>query len=232
VTLSDAKVMDFLGRNFVVGKKNIKGKTNYAGSSNTHLPTNAAMWVNNCSGHHNIQMFFLTADGRVLHCLPGYWGPKHFLEEAELAVELAKLFYAKDLSAAQRNEKYLNLHLGHAFEHAQELVGASHLQGFDRKYLEEKDGGDFKREKGFITSGLKTPDQVMHERLAEAPYVAFDSFDVKGFIDMGITHYKYDHGLPKKEMGCKCGKTCGCGENCSCAKKAAPKESKAADKPK
>ena len=199
MTLSSQEVIDLLGRNFVSAYTSIKGKTPYAGVSNTHMPENPAIEVSNCAGHHNVQMFFLTSDGRVLHCLPGYWNKRDFLEEAKLALDIGKLYYRSDLTAAKRNAEYLELHLRHALAHGQALREASYLQGFDKQSLEKRKESDFHRTEGFV-SGLKTPDQVVHERLAERPFLPFQSFDVASYIDMGIKQYKYDYGLPGKGM--------------------------------
>lgn len=207
VTLSNDQVMKELNKHFVPAWENIKGKQSYAGSSNSHMPSNAAMEVSNCAGHHNVQMVFMTADGRVLHCLPGYWTPRHFLHEVALAVEIGKLYYKPGISAAERNSEYLDLHLRHSLEHTQELRDASCHQGFDRQNLEKRQESDFHRKEGFVL-GLKTPDQVMHERLAERPFVPFEVFSVERFIDMGIKQYKYDYGLPgKKHPGARPGTT-------------------------
>jgi hypothetical protein len=197
VTLSHEPVIDLLNKHFACAYKNIKGKTAYAGSSNSHLPTNAAMEVSNCAGHHNVQMFFMTSDGRVLHCLPGYWSPRHFTHEALFALEVGKLYYQQGLSAADRNARYLDMHLRHALEHTKDLRDASHLTGFDKKDLEKRKESDFQRQEGFVT-GLKTPDQIIHERLAERPFLPFEAIDVASFIDMGLKRYQYDYGLPGK----------------------------------
>lgn len=196
MTLSHEEVQKRLNQSFVSGWTNIKGETAYAGNSNTHLPTYPAIEVSNCAGHHNVQMFFMTSEGRVLHCLPGYWNPRHFMEEMELAVSLGSLYYRRDLSAAERNQKYLDLHLNHALDHSEALRRASYHQGFDRMDLEKRQESDFHRKEGFIAVGLKTPDQVLHERLAERPYAPFESLDVKHVIDMGLKRYSYDYGLP------------------------------------
>lgn len=198
MTLSNQGVIDQLAKNFVCGWKNIRGKTPYAGSSNTHLPSYAAEEVSNCAGHHNVQMFFLTSDGRVLHCLPGFWNPKNFLQELELAVSLGQLYFKSGISAAERNKEYLDLHLRHALEHTQDLRDHSYHQGFDKMDLEKRKESDFQRKEGFIASGLKTPDQVMHERMAERPFVPFAAFEVSRYIDMGIKQYSYDYGIPGK----------------------------------
>ena len=197
MTLSQDAVVDFLTRNFVCGWTNIKGQTAYAGSSNTHLPTYPAMEVTNSSGHHNVQMFFLSPDARVLNCLPGYWNPRHLIHEAELALELNRLHASRRGSPAERNAEYLDLHLRHAYSHPQEVVRSSYLQGFDRHDIEKRSTSDFHRKEGFL-GGVKTADQVLHERLAERPFVAFESFDVKKFIDMGLRRYQYDYGIPGK----------------------------------
>lgn len=195
MTLSNEKVSAFLDKYFVRGWMNIEGKMSYAGKSNKHDPTYAAKSVNNCSGHHNVQMFFLTTDGRVVHSLPGFWSAKYFLEEAKLAVQLAKLYHS-NLSIDQRNEKYLDLHLQHAFSHSTHLRNSSKLQGFDYSNITKRKQSDFKREKGFVTGSLKTADQIVHERLAEQPFTPFRKFDVAKFIDMGIKRYKYNYGVP------------------------------------
>ena len=197
MTLSNDNVIDKLKKTFVCSWKNIKGQTPYAGTSNTHMPENPAMEVTNCAGHHNVQMFFLTSDGRVLHCLPGYWNPKHFVEELDVATELAKLYYRKDISVVERNNKFLDIHLRHAVEHSAEMREASAHQGFDRMNLEKRESSDFQRKEGFV-KGLKRPDQVIHERLAETPFAPLASVDVKKLIDMGQRQYSYDYGIPGK----------------------------------
>ena len=223
MTLSSADVRRVLNRQFVCGWQNITGKTPYAGKSNTHRPTNPARQVNNCSGHHNIQMFFMTSGGRVIHCLPGYWSTKHFLHEVEFVLKLARLYNAKSLSAAERNEKYLDLHLTHAYTHADDLQRSSELQGFDKLHV-KKNTKDFQRREGFVRSGLKTADQVIHERMAARPFVPLEKFDVASYINLGRKQYKYNYGLKKgskkgrgkKGHSCKCGTGCSC-KACSCA---------------
>ena len=115
VTLSDKQVMRYLRKNFVFGLRNIAGQTSYAGTSNAHLPSYEAVTVTNCSGHHNVQMFFMTKDGKVVNCLPGFWNPEAFLSEAKLAVSLNKLYNKKSMSISKRNELFLDAHLEKAF---------------------------------------------------------------------------------------------------------------------
>lgn len=199
MTLSDAAVIRQLNHTFVSGWTNIQGKTEFAGSSNEHQPTWAAKTVNSCSGHHNIQMFFLTKEGRVLHCLPGFWNAKDFLEQVQFAIRLAKVHYSTQLTNAERNEKFLDMHLQKAYGHDWTLTNGSRLQGFDVQHVQEKTD-DFVREAGFV-GGVKRADQVVHERMAERPFVPFAQFDTAEFINLGIKRYKYDFGVPGKDEG-------------------------------
>jgi hypothetical protein len=68
--------------------------------------------------------------------------------------------------------------------------------------LEKRESSDFHRKEGFV-KGLKRPDQVIHERLAERPFVPLASVDVKKLIDMGQRQYSYDYGLPGKGHECE-----------------------------
>ena len=197
MTLADDAVQRQLNHTFVPGWVNIKGKKGYSGNSNSHMPTWAAKTVNSCSGHHNVQMFFMTKEGKVHHCLPGYWEPKDFLEQVQFAVKLAKVYYTKRLTNAERNEKFLDMHLQKAYGHHYALSNGSQLQGFDVNHVKKKTT-DFERKKGFI-GGIKRADQVVHERMAERPFVSFEKFDTKQFINLGIKRYKYDFGVPGKD---------------------------------
>ncbi len=185
--------MNLLTANFVTAFKNIDGKERYAGRSNKHQPSMAAQKVWNCTAAKNIQMFILTEDGKILHCLPGFWDVKPFLEEVQFAMKLNKIYKSK-MSIADRNEKFLDAHLTHALQHDAETVGASKHQGFDAKHLQKTGNKDFQRKSGFKGSGLKRSDQVMHERMAQRPFVSFEQFNVAEYVEMGRRVYKYEYG--------------------------------------
>lgn len=196
MTLSGPGVIEALRKSFVCGWRNIKGKTPYGGSSNTHLPTYAAIRVNTCSGHHNVQMFFMTSDLRVVSCLPGFWQPEHFIEELRLALVLDRIHRTPTISAVRRNRLFLDHHLKHAFLHGVRLRRGSRLQPFDRWNLTGKAQRDFSRQKAFVSDlKLKRADQVVHERMAALPYISYWRFDVRRFVDMGQQDYRYDHGV-------------------------------------
>lgn len=188
--------MTLLNKNFVCTWKNIQGKTSYAGSSNIHLPQYAAQEVETCAGHHNVQMFFMTSDGKIVNCLPGYWSPKSFLEEANLALTLNKN-YVQIRSVAKRNDQFLDLHLNQALVYDQHTQERSRLTGFDQAFLENKKETDFKSKQGFLPGSFKSTIQVVHERMAERPYLDFEAFDVPSFIEMGTKQYSYHFGIPK-----------------------------------
>ncbi|WP_372368951.1 hypothetical protein [Candidatus Uabimicrobium sp. HlEnr_7] len=186
-------------KNFVCGLRNIANKTTYAGTSNKHLPSYEAVTVTNCSGHHNVQMFFMTKDARVVNCLPGFWNPDAFLSEVKLATSLNKLYHSSRVSISKRNELFLDAHLEKAFLSDKKLHKQSKLQGFDVKNIEKRSESDFKRDSVFVDTGLKSSDQVLHERMAERPFLPFEMFDTAQYIDMGRKKYKYNKGVPEHD---------------------------------
>ncbi len=197
MTLSNDKVINQINTAFVSGWQSIKGKRSYAGVSNTHMPTNAAKNINTCSGGRNIQMYFMTPDGRVVHCLPGYWNAQDFYTQAGFAVKLGNLAFNKSISNADRNEKFLDMHLLKAHGHNFGLVEGAKLQGFDVKYVKNNTQDFTRGSKGFV-QGVKLVDQVVHERMAARPCVPFEKFDAHEFTKLGIKRYKYNFGLSGK----------------------------------
>jgi hypothetical protein len=206
VTLADPKVSKLLEKNFICSWENIKGKRPYAGSSNTHFPSYAATEVNNGAGHHNVQMFFINADGKVVHCLPGFWLPEIFVEEAQLALKLDALYqkakkHPKTLSFSARNASFLDLHLNQMILYSEEMMKRSELVGFDAHDLKSRcKEGDFERKEGYAPNTMKSMVQVVHERMAERPYLPLEAFDVESFIDMGQKEYSYSFGIPEKPI--------------------------------
>jgi thioredoxin-related protein len=197
VTLADKRVSKALRQGFVCSWKNISGQTDYAGSSNKHQPDYAAKEVETCAGHHNVQMMFMTGDGKVVNCLPGYWNPDAFLVEIKLAQKLDK-YYRESDSIAKRNTVFLDSHLNTGINYNRAMQRESKLTGFDRHAIASRSDSDFKRQEGFLTNELKGTDQIVHERMAERPYIPFESFDVAKFIDMGLKRYSYQYGMPKE----------------------------------
>jgi hypothetical protein len=149
-----------------------------------------------------MQLFVLDPDGTVLHCLPGYWDSNDLVTELGFAEELAKVWKDRSLSLDQKRKIYSERHLAHIHEHSAEMVKRSRMQGFDEKFEEKrKDVSDCimredsvwpknrstKERKGDVV--FKKCDQIMHERLAKQPFVAYEKFDVVAFSDYGRPLY-------------------------------------------
>ncbi|MBZ0187094.1 MAG: hypothetical protein K8F91_12680, partial [Candidatus Obscuribacterales bacterium] len=106
------------------------------------------------------------------------------------------------LSRGQKETMFRNLHLAHHNEHSQQMVKRSRMQGFDQKFeakhrLHTSDtildsrsasqalvGGQ-----KIPQSAFKTTDQIMHDRMAARPFVAFNKFDTAAFVDYGRPKY-------------------------------------------
>jgi len=179
----------------VCGWTNIEHEP-YAGKSNRHHPGDACKTINNGAGARNVQTFFLTPDGRVLNCLPGFWSPVDWLAEATLAYDLAAVLGNRAISTAERNEKFLAAHLARITDARPGIEQESQLQPFDKPVETSKQGSDFARAPGLAVhhGDAKSVYQVFHERMAERPYLPFERFDIAKYVDMGGEHYSYHAG--------------------------------------
>lgn len=184
MTLSDKKVLQFLRDTFVCGWQNIKG-SEQAGQSNEHAKGSKPANVNNGSGFHNVQMFVLTSDGRVVHCLPGFWKPDLLLKELEFALTLVKVWEDASLSPRKKSEKFIDAHLTHLQEHSIKQAKESELPSFDQWHETQKGRTDSVRSTGEV----KKADQIVHERMADRPFVAFKDFDTAAYVDVGEKFY-------------------------------------------
>jgi hypothetical protein len=196
VSLSNEMVLNVLKQKFVVGFKNITGES-YAGKSGRHAPTAPAVETTNGAGPHNVQLFVLSADGTVLHCLPGYWHPQDLVTELRFALELDKLWRNPILATDAKQKQFAQAHREIIRNLPVGLIARSHLQSFDAKHEEQKKTSDFRFASGdFRPAGatgknknLKPTVQVVHERMAQRPFVAYEKFDVEHFSDYGKWRY-------------------------------------------
>ena len=184
MSLSEDNVLKFIKKNFVCGWRNIDGREKYAGKSHCHKTDNPAISASNGAGARNVQMIITTPSGQVLHCLPGYWRPDALLEELEFAGQLSEIL--RFSKADRRNDKFLLAHLNHVCKHSWKVQKDSHLQGFDERHERQKGGSMFEREE---CDGMKTVDQVVHEKMAEFPFIHVRDFDIGGFVDVGTKFY-------------------------------------------
>jgi hypothetical protein len=208
VTLSNDIVLNILKNQFVCGFRNIIGEP-YAGKSGKHDPDSPAVLTTNGAGPHNVQIFMLSSDGTVLHCLPGYWCSEDLVYEMQFAMAQNRIWQNASLSLDRKQKLFQQANLQSIRVHSPAMRQRSHLQSFDAKEERQKADSDFKYRPGdyhppvYVTgkhkmakqSDLKTVDQVVHERMARRPFVAYESFDVESFSDYGKMRYdKHEAG--------------------------------------
>lgn len=187
-----------LQNNYICGYRNIADK-GYAGASGKHQIGGNAVDTTNGAGPHNIQIFVLTADGTVLMCLPGYWHSEDLVNELRFADSLNKVWVDPNLSRAQKNQEFREMQLAHISEHSKQERNRSHMQGFDIQYeithrLNHTDVFYDPRlvdvaAKKAPPQDVKTTDVIMHERMAQRPFVPYDRFDVAAYADYGKPFY-------------------------------------------
>jgi hypothetical protein len=199
-------VISVLKTQFVCGFRDIRGEP-YAGRSGRHDPNVPAVVTTNGAGPHNVQLFVLSADGTVLHCLPGYWSPQDLLYELRFALTLKPLWENADLPLDRKRQLGSLATLADIPRHPLDMVARSHLQNFDAKEEENKPDSDFRFRPGDYPprirmakhGELKTTDQVVHERMARRPFVPYEDFDVAQFCDYG--KFRYDKQEEQREPG-------------------------------
>lgn len=102
MSLSQEPAFSVLKDNFVCGYTDITEKE-YSGVSGRHEKFGNAIATTNGAGPRNLQMFMLSSDGTVLHCLPGYWDPRDLVTETRFAWQLNEVW--KDKSKSKSTEK-------------------------------------------------------------------------------------------------------------------------------
>ncbi len=208
MSLSSEPAFSFLKSNFICGVRDITGET-YSGVSGFHDPNGNAVVTSNGAGPHNVQLFALSADGVVLTCLPGYWGPDDLVRELKLAQRLNRVWLDGSLSRGQKEELFRQMQLAHIRQHPPAMVARSHMQGFDAAYEAKYrlNDTDTIRDPSLIAdpnSGMQPPaafktiDELMHERMSRQPFVPFYSFNIASFVDYGRPRYdkEEDSHLP------------------------------------
>lgn len=196
MSLSHDAVLNVLKKTFVCGFKNITGES-YAGRSGHHDTDSPAVVTTNGAGPHNVQMFILSSDGTVLHCLPGYWAPQDLLREMQFALSLNRLWLDERITFPEKKKRFREANLRVFRTHPPDMIARSHLQSFDAKHEIAKPNSDFKFRPGDYhppymlgkQGHLKSTDQVMHERMARRPFLPYESFDVEKFSDYGKQRY-------------------------------------------
>jgi hypothetical protein len=195
---------------FVCGYKNIY-KEPYAGNSGVHPMNSSAVLTTNGAGPHNVQIFVLSEDGTVLHCMPGYWNPEDLASELALAQKLNSVWLDHSISKDQKATIFKKMQLEHLALHTEEEKSRSHLQGFDAHYIAQHaaelpdliekpellidykvaSAGTGKAAEGMHVpeAAFKTTDTIMHERMSKTGFVAYNNFNVAAFTNYGTTYY-------------------------------------------
>jgi len=200
VSLSSPSVISYLKSNYVCGTRDITGEP-YAGISGRHEINGNAVSTTNGAGPHNIQMFVLSPDGTVLHCLPGYWDSQDLISELQFAQELNSV-WVSSTSAENKKRLFSSMQLAHIKKHSPAMVARSHMQGFDQLYeartrlatsdtiLNRDLAAQALTMGGKLSAGaFKTTDVIMHERMAQRPFIPYSQFDVMAYSDYGKPKY-------------------------------------------
>jgi hypothetical protein len=196
VSLSDDSVLNVLKSQFVCGYRNITGES-YAGKSGKHETDGQAIVTTNGAGPHNVQLFFLSKEGVVLHALLGYWSPRDLLWEIRFAQGMQRLWQGSPMSAEDKRKGFQQANLLAIRQLPLDMVARSHLQAFDAKKELKEAASDFRYKPGDYhpplrtgkRDNLKSTVQVIHERMAQRPFVAYEDFDVADFSDYGKQRY-------------------------------------------
>jgi hypothetical protein len=192
-------VLPLLESDFVLGWKNIE-KEDYVGSSFGYSRKDTSVGTTNGAGPHNIQIFVLSPDLVVLHALPGFWHPEDLARELRLAQVLARLWQDDQKTRAQKNAMFARLQRGALRGHPPVTFARSEWQPFDvtsevmRAATAPRDTVLLAQDGTVAYSAdgrpkMKPINVLVHERMAERPFVPFDEFDVATFIDYGREFY-------------------------------------------
>jgi hypothetical protein len=202
VSLSSDPAFSLLKKYFVCGYKDITNEP-YAGLSGRHEVNGNAVDTTNGAGPHNLQLFFMTADGTILNVLPGYWHSQDLVPEMNLAAKLNQVWNDPKLSRTQKDQIFTQMQLAHIQQHPQGMVRRSRMQSFDMKYeaqhrlntsdtIANRQLAAYAVETNNWKAGMqafKTTDEIMHERLARHPFEQYSSFNVAAFADYGKPKY-------------------------------------------
>jgi hypothetical protein len=181
-----------LCEDFVLGWQNIDGKP-YAGQSFGYDSCTSALGTTNGAGPHNVQILALSADLTVLHALPGFWHPADLARELELALVVGRLWADGDRAPDEKVDMFRRLHEEAIARQSDLTTARSMMQDFDvaaeRRRLADEEARDtfLVAEDGRIEP--KPINILVHERMADRPFIPFEEFDLAGFVDYGRKFY-------------------------------------------
>lgn len=202
MSLVNDPVFSKLQSQFVCGTRDITNEP-YCGKSGQHAADGAAIKTTNGAGPHNLQLFVLAPDGTVMHCLPGYWSSEDLSHELELAQDLYQVWKNPQLSKPQKDQMFRQMQMAHLNEHSPLMVRRSRMQSFDQQFEAKHrpyQSDTIKnpqmaiqfagtKDPRYARDAFKTTDQIMHERMSQRPFVAYEQFDVAAYSDYGKQRY-------------------------------------------
>lgn len=197
MSLPQEPVLSRLKSSFVVGWKNIR-REDYVGSSHGYTCDEGAVGTTNGAGPRNTQIFVLSYDGVVLHCLPGFWHHDDLAAELDFARIVHRLW--KDpRSTADKREMLTRMQRRAIRMQPPALLARSAWQGFDahdeRKRLEYGPRDTFYYDQDGKPGRMKPLSVLVYERMAARPFVPFRQFDTEAFVDYGRPYYDNNVGV-------------------------------------
>lgn len=184
-----------LKNDFILGWKNIIAEKFVGESHGYDTEEDSSVGTTNGAGPHNVQFFVIAPDGTVIHALPGFWHPDDLAWELNFAKQLYAVWTDKSLSLAKKQEKCKALQLDAIAKMPTAMTARSSWQGFDAKAEEKRRDAGVARDT-FSTeanamgkSKMKPINQLVHERMAQRPFVAFAKFDTPQYCDYGRLYY-------------------------------------------
>ena len=192
MTLPNEKVLELLKRDFVVGWNNIE-REEFCGTSSGYSRRQSAIGTTNGAGAHNVQMFVLSADGVVLHALPGFWHPDDLTAELRFAQVIDRLWRDQTRSRQEKECLFEKLHDLELRKQSEITTARSDWQSFDAsaelRRVAKNEVRDTVVHKATGKVAMKPLNVLVHERMAARPFVPFAEFDTASFVDYGLRHY-------------------------------------------
>lgn len=151
----------------------------------------------------------LAKDGTVIHCLPGYWNPNDLDRELDLADRLHRVWLDGSITEPQKKILFAQEQVRHIQSHPHEETERSELQGFDKHFVVKNNVYDAIANRSLIPAdyhdapkeAFKTTDVIVHERLANQPFVNYANFNIAQFVNYGSHHYdKHEKDLEPETM--------------------------------
>lgn len=183
-----------LQSDFVVGWQNI-AKKDYVGDSRGYTCEQAAVGTTNGAGPRNTQIMVMSPGGVVLHALPGFWHPDDLATELEFSKTLHRLWSDPKRSKADKKRMASMMQLAALRTHSKAMFERSKWQGFDiQKEMEWQSNGVERDtfatdDQGNPTVAMKPLNVLVHERMAQRPFLTYWRFDVAEFADYGLDFY-------------------------------------------